>query len=481
MPSVLIANRGEIACRVIRACKKLGWRAIAVYSDADRGALHCELADEAHYIGAAKSAESYLNIGRVVLAAQQSGADFAHPGYGFLAENADFARAIMDAGVGWVGPSPQAIVEMGDKNSARELAAAAGVPVLPGTGGLAGAGAEELLARADEVGYPLLVKAAGGGGGIGMKVVESAAGLVATAAATCALSERAFGNGEFFFERYVRVARHIEVQVFGFGDGAATHFFERECSVQRRFQKIVEETPAPGIPARILAEMAESAAELARRQNYEGAGTVEFIYDDERERYYFLEMNTRIQVEHPITEEVVGVDLVAMQLLQAAGELAQSAPARAESGQPQISAAAYTSHYATAGEDARQSAPEKAQSGHAIECRLYAENPAKNFLPSPGRLSQLAFPPEGDGTRIECGFRGGDRVTPYYDPMIAKIIARADDRASAIAKMAAILDAVVVEGISTNLSFLRRCIAHPDFARGGVPTDFVEKNLAALR
>ena len=448
---ILIANRGEIACRVMRSARALGARTVAVYSDADRESLHVATADEAVHIGPSKAAESYLNIDALLAAAAATGATAVHPGYGFLAENANFASRVLAAGLVWIGPTPAQIEAMGDKARARALAEAAGVPIVPGsarfpTGELAG-----LEAAAVQVGYPLLVKASAGGGGIGMRLVEDPAQLLKTAEATQTMAARSFGDGTVFLERYIPRARHVEIQVFGFGDGRAVHVYERDCSIQRRFQKVIEEAPAPGLPPSVRQQMAEAAARLAASQHYRGAGTVEFIVNAETFEFFFLEMNTRIQVEHPVTECITGLDLVGLQLRLAAGE------ALADITQAGI-----------------------AVNGHAVECRLYAENPAKMFLPSPGKLTTFALPAAGDGVRIDTGVREGDTITPYYDPMVAKLICHGATREEALAKMAAVLAETQVEGIFTNVQFLRRVVAHPAFAQGDVFTGFIETHKADL-
>ena len=446
--SVLIANRGEIACRVIRACRELGLRTVAVHSDADANALHAELADIAVPIGPAPAAQSYLDAAKVLAAGIEHGADAVHPGYGFLSENSAFARAARTAGLVWIGPDPQTLDAMGDKEQARRVAEASGIPVLPGSGRL---GAPQTwLAQARAVGFPLLVKAVGGGGGIGMKRVDATTALQATVESAQALAAKAFGCRDVYLERYVERARHVEIQVFGDGEGGAVHLFERECSVQRRFQKIVEESPAPGLSAAALARMASAAVALAAAQRYRGAGTVEFVVDARTEEFFFLEMNTRIQVEHGVTEMVTGVDLVQWQIRLAAGTAARLTQ-----------------------QDIRRT-------GAAIECRLYAENPAKHFLPSPGRLARLRLPAASAQLRIDTGVREGDTVTPYYDPMIAKLIAHGADRAAALQTMDEALREVQIDGIAHNAAFLRSLLAHDDFTAGRIDTGFVERERAAL-
>ncbi|MDO8704687.1 MAG: biotin carboxylase N-terminal domain-containing protein [Sulfuricaulis sp.] len=447
---LIIANRGEIACRVIRAAKALGLRTVAVYSEADAGAPHVEAADETVAIGPAAAAQSYLRQDVLIDAARQTGATLLHPGYGFLAENSGFAQRCSDAGLRFIGPSPQVIQAMGDKDQARRIAIEAGVPVSPGTTRLDG-GDDTIRAQAAAVGYPLLVKAAAGGGGIGMRRVDSPEALLEAVATTRSLAERAFGDGGVYLEHFIRCARHIEVQVFGFGDGRAVHLMERDCSVQRRHQKVVEEAMSPALDDKTRRDIAEVAVKLAEACRYEGAGTVEFLYDEETGRYFFLEMNTRIQVEHPVTEMVTGVDLVMAQIRQAMGEdLAR------EMRQDNISTR-----------------------GWAVEARLYAERPARNFIPSPGPLNVLRLP-DGPGLRIDTGYRQGMKVTPHYDPMLMKIIAHGDNRADAIARLDAALGSLVVEGIETNRDFLRKLLVHPDFAAGRVHTTWLGDNLAAL-
>ena len=448
---LLVANRGEIACRVLRSAKALGLQTVAVHSEIDATSLHVALADAAVAIGGNKPADSYLRVAAILEAARQSGADAIHPGYGFLAENAAFAQAVQNAGLIWVGPDAKTIEDMGDKERARLLARAAGVPVLPGSPRFAPDDLEGLEEAAADVGFPLLVKASAGGGGIGMRLVPAPEVLRATVEATQGMAARAFGDGTVFLERYVAHARHVEVQVFGFGDGHAVHCYERECSVQRRFQKIVEESPSPGLAEATRAAMLTAALALVKQERYRSAGTIEFVLDDDTGDFYFLEMNTRIQVEHPVTEARTGLDLVALQLRLAGGE-----------------------HLS-----AMITQDDIVGNGHAIECRICAENPAKNFLPSPGRITRLVWP-EGDGVRVDTGVRAGDSVTPYYDPMVAKLIVHAADRPTAIARMLAALDATVVEGLATNLAFLRRVVDHPAFRAGRTLTGFIDTYKADL-
>jgi 3-methylcrotonyl-CoA carboxylase alpha subunit len=448
---VLIANRGEIACRILRSCRALDLATVAVHSEPDEKAAHVALADEAFALGGASALESYLRADRILEAARATGADAVHPGYGFLAENDGFARAVAGAGLAWVGPSPESIVDMGDKERARLLARGAGLPVLSGSARFAPGELDGLAQAGAEVGYPLLVKASAGGGGIGMRRVDRPEDLVAAVLATQGMAQRAFGDGTVYLEHFVARARHVEVQVFGFGDGRALHVHERDCSVQRRFQKIVEESPAPGLPDAVRQAMCTAAVSLCRQERYRGAGTVEFVVDADTFEFWFLEMNTRIQVEHPVSEMNTGLDLVAMQLLLAAG---RPLPVAAQD--------------------------EVVPRGHAIECRLYAERPAKGFLPSTGTLSRLRLPDGRPGVRVDTGVREGDTVTHHYDPMIAKLIAHGDDREEAIGRMLAALKATEVEGVETNRAFLARTIDHPAFRAGEVSTGFVDLNKAAL-
>ena len=446
MKRVLVANRGEIACRIIRSCRSLGLETVAVYSSADEQALHVVNADTAHYIGPSPPLESYLLADKIIEAAKSTGADAVHPGYGFLAENFRFAEAVEGAGLIWVGPRAKTIEDMGDKSRARLLAKAAGVPVLPGSPRFAPDDNDGLEDEASKIGYPLLVKASAGGGGIGMQRVDSAERLGKIVEASQSMAARVFGDGTVFLERFVARARHIEIQVFGFGDGRVAHLFERECSVQRRFQKIVEESPAPNLRADVRAKMIEAATSLAAQEHYIGAGTVEFVVDADTQEFFFLEMNTRIQVEHPVSEMVTGLDLVALQLRLARGD--------------------------NLGDFAQG---DIASSGHAIEVRIYAENPDKKFYPSPGTLEVLTFPDAGDGIRIDSGVRQGDEITVYYDPMIAKLIAHGPDRATAIERMLGALSEVTIKGLSTNASFLARVVGHQAYRDGKVDTGFIDR------
>ena len=451
MKRLLVANRGEIACRILRTCKRLGLETVAVHSEADATSLHVSLAGQSVLIGGSPPAQSYLVGEKILEAARSAGADAIHPGYGFLSENEDFARAVHAAGLAWIGPDPKTIEDMGDKERARLLAISAGLPVLPGSARFAPGDVAGLGEAAQEVGFPLLVKASAGGGGIGMRRVDRPEDLAPAVDSTQAMAGRAFGDGTVYLERYITEARHVEVQVFGFGDGHAVHIHERDCSIQRRFQKIIEESPAPGLPAATRTAMCEAAVALCKQERYRSAGTIEFVLDVQTQRFYFLEMNTRIQVEHPVTEMITGLDLVNLQIRLARGD------GLSELAQETIQA-----------------------SGHAIECRIYAENPDKMFLPSPGKLERLRFPAPNNGIRIDSGFREGDVITPYYDPMIAKLIVHAIDRPSAIDKMAAALNETNIEGIAANVAFLGRVVKHPAFRHGETTTDFVDRYKAEL-
>lgn len=450
MRKILIANRGEIARRIIRSARALGLKTVAVYSEADAGAAHVEESDEAVLIGPAPARESYLQHTRVLEAAVQCGADAIHPGYGFLSESAEFAEAVSQAGMAWVGPSPALIRAMGDKERAREIARRAGVPVVPGSARMAEGERLDLDTEAASVGFPLLVKASAGGGGIGMRRVDGPDKLAETVAATQSMATKSFGDGTVFLERFVPLARHVEIQVFGLGDSGAVHLFERDCSLQRRFQKVIEESPAPALPESVRAAMAEAAVSLCVATGYAGAGTVEFIVDSHSHDFYFLEMNTRIQVEHPVTEMVTGLDLVSMQIDYARGELVQ------------LDQAAI------------------ATTGHAIECRLYAENPAKFFMPSPGRLSRFDLPEQTADLRVDSGYRAGEEVTTHYDPMLAKIIAWGAERDRARIRAAEALRELRIDGIATNKDFLVACLESDGFQRGEVHTGFIDENRKQL-
>jgi 3-methylcrotonyl-CoA carboxylase alpha subunit len=437
---LLIANRGEIAVRIIRACRELGIASVAVYSAADRAALHVRLADEAYLLGPAAPAESYLHIERILDAARRCGAQALHPGYGFLSERAEFARACVAAGVAFIGPSPEAIDLMGSKIAAKRLAEQAGVPTVPGY--LGDEQRPELLReQALRVGFPLLIKASAGGGGRGMRVVREPVAFADALEGARREARAAFGDDAVFLERLIERPRHIEIQVLADAHGGCVHLFERECSIQRRHQKIVEESPSTALTPQLRAEIGAAAVRLALAAGYRNAGTLEFMLD-EQGRYYFLEMNTRLQVEHPVTELVAGVDLVRLQIAIAAG-------ARLPFAQADLS-----------------------QRGHAIEARIYAED-STTFLPATGRVALFA-PAGGPGIRNDAGLESGDEVSVYYDSMLAKLIVAAPDRESALARLRCALDDYTVLGVTTNLPLLRAIIAHPDFAAGATRTDFLD-------
>jgi acetyl-CoA carboxylase biotin carboxylase subunit len=439
--SVLVANRGEIARRIIRGCRALGIRAIAVYSEADAGWPHVADADEAIAIGPAPARESYLSIERILDAARRTRAEAVHPGYGFLSENWRFAQACEQAGLLFVGPSWRVIQQMGDKVAARRLMATAGVPVVPGSDGPVES-VDAVREIAGRIGYPVMIKAAAGGGGIGMLRVRDEAGLAAAFASSQRRAQSAFGSGSLFVERFLEAPRHVEVQILGDGAGRVIHLHERECSIQRRHQKLVEESPAPLLPAALKARLTEAAVAGARAVGYVNAGTMEFIVQGDA--FYFLEMNTRLQVEHPVTEEVTGIDLVQAQLRVASGEPLPWT-------QEQIP-----------------------QRGASIECRIYAEDPAKTFMPSPGRLTRLVLP-EGPGVRLECGVAEGVEVSVHYDPLLAKLIASGRTRGEAIERMSAALGAFVVEGVKTVIPFQQRVMQSAVFRSGAVHTQMVEQ------
>jgi len=458
---ILVANRGEIACRVLRTCQKLGIATVAVYSDADAGALHTTMADEAVRIGPAPVRESYLQMDAIVAAAKRTGAEAIHPGYGLLSERAAFAQAVAEAGLVFVGPPPGVLDAVGDKMKARQVARAAGVASVPGLDEpLPGDDAEALrLAKehGERIGYPIIIKAVGGGGGIGMMVVESADKLERTMKSCADRARAAFGDPRVYLERYLRSPKHIEVQGLCDGRGGVVSLGERECSVQRRHQKIIEESPSPapffggaaGSARRLLVE--EAALKIFRQAGYVGAGTCEFIADEDGQTF-FLEVNARLQVEHPVTEMCTGLDLVEQQLRIAAGE----------------------------GWSGGLGERPRPRSGHAIEARVYAEDPAKSFAPQPGKLVRLTWPGENEGLRVETGFRQGDVVTPFYDPLLAKIVAHADDRRAAIDKLDRALEATVIDlhgpkgPVATNLAFLRKILETESFRSGTYDTHFAE-------
>ena len=446
-PSLLIANRGEIAVRIARTARRMGIETIAVFSDADAGALHVAAADRAVPIGPAPARESYLHIPRILDAARRAGAAAIHPGYGFLSENAEFAEACAAAGLVWVGPPPAAMRAMGSKSAAKALMEQAGVPVLPGYHG-----AEQdpavLEAHAARTGFPLLIKAVAGGGGRGMRVVTAQAEFGPALAAARQEAASAFGDDRVLIERYLQRPRHIEVQVFADTHGNAVHLFERDCSAQRRHQKVMEEAPAPGLDPDRRAAMGQAAVACARAVGYVGAGTVEFVAD--ADGFFFLEMNTRLQVEHPVTEAITGFDLVEWQLRVAAGEPLPAAQAAIRC------------------------------TGHAIEARLYAEDPARDFAPSTGRLAALRLPEAGEGVRVDTGVRTGDTVSVHYDAMLAKLICHGPTRAEALARLSRALASCEIAGVASNLDLLARIAAHPHFAAGGIDTGFIAREAATL-
>jgi 3-methylcrotonyl-CoA carboxylase alpha subunit len=446
---ILIANRGEIACRVIAAARDLGVRTVAVYSDADRDARHVALADEARRIGPPEARASYLNTEAILAAAREAGAQAIHPGYGFLSENEAFAAACAKAGIAFIGPSPEAIAAMGDKSAAKRLMEKAGVPLVPGYHGENQEPAF-LHKQADNIGYPVLIKASAGGGGKGMRIVHDAKGFAAALESAQREAKASFGDARVLIERYLDRPRHIEVQVFGDSQGDVVYLFERDCSVQRRHQKVLEEAPAPGLGASRRKEMGEAAVAAAKSIKYAGAGTVEFIAGQDG-RFYFMEMNTRLQVEHPVTEMITGLDLVKWQLAVAAGE-----PLPLKQSEIQMR-------------------------GHAIEARVYAENPAKGFLPSTGTLRHLRAPEERAGSvRVDTGVRQGDVITPHYDPMLAKLIVWGEDRAIALARLRAALAEVEIVGVASNVEFLARTVASKAFSTADLDTGLIERNRAEL-
>ncbi|WP_425409634.1 acetyl/propionyl/methylcrotonyl-CoA carboxylase subunit alpha [Hyphococcus sp.] len=444
---ILIANRGEIAVRVARTARQMGVATVAVYSDADKGAPHVRACDEAVHIGASPAAESYLRSEKIIDACKKTGAEAVHPGYGFLSENADFADALEKAGIVFIGPTSETINAMGSKSAAKDLMEAADVPTTPGYQG-EDQSVTVFKKEAERIGYPVLLKATAGGGGKGMRMVEAESDLEDALKSAQREAKSAFGDDRFLIEKYVTKARHVEVQIFGDGMGAVVHMFERDCSVQRRHQKVIEEAPAPNMPAATRAKLLQAGVNAGKAVNYRGAGTVEFLYDEEADAVYFMEMNTRLQVEHPVSEMITGLDFVEWQFRIAAGEglpLAQD---------------------------------DITESGHAFEARLYAENPAQNFAPSIGTLTTLNLPHET--ARIDSGVVEGQEITPYYDPMIAKVITYGATRAEALGAMRAALKETRVAGLETNAQFLHALAAEDDFIKGDVSTRFIEEHEASL-
>ena len=442
LDSVLVANRGEIARRVIRTARTMGIRAVAVYSDADADLPYVREADEAVHIGPSQPARSYLDAAALIEAARKTGAAAVHPGYGFLAENADFARRVIEAGLTWVGPGPGAIEQMGDKIRARNLMEQAGVPVSPGTREPV-TDVNAAVTEAERIGYPVMVKAAGGGGGIGMGAAADEAGLRAAFETARSRAERFFGSPAILLERYVERARHVEVQILGLADGRVLALGERDCSVQRRHQKVAEETPSPGVSASLRGRMLAAAVKAGEAVDYRGAGTVECLVDADAGSFVFLEMNTRLQVEHPVTELVTGIDLVEQQFLVAAGEPPSFDPAAIH------------------------------PAGHALELRIYAEDPVR-FLPGPGTITEWDEP-AGDGVRVDAGYQAGNTVTPFYDPLLAKLCVHGADRAQALDRAREAVTAFRITGPKTNLAFHADLLASPEFVSGDYDTSLVSK------
>ncbi|MCB1938635.1 MAG: acetyl-CoA carboxylase biotin carboxylase subunit [Rhodocyclaceae bacterium] len=441
---ILIANRGEIALRVLRACRELGVRTVAVHSEPDADAKYVKLADESVCIGPAASAKSYLNVPAIISAAEVTDAEAIHPGYGFLSENADFAERVEQSGFVFIGPRAETIRLMGDKVSAKAAMIAAGVPCVPGSDGALPDDPKEIVKAARAIGYPVIIKAAGGGGGRGMRVVHTEAALINAVTTTKSEAQAAFGNPVVYMEKYLEKPRHVEIQILADEHGNAVHLGERDCSMQRRHQKVIEEAPAPGIDRKLIAKIGERCAEACRKIGYRGAGTFEFLY--ENNEFYFIEMNTRVQVEHPVTELITGVDIVQAQIRIATGE-------KLWLNQKQI-----------------------VISGHAVECRLNAEDPFK-FIPSPGRITNWHMP-GGPGIRVDSHVYNGYTVPPHYDSMIGKLIAYGDTREQAIRRMHIALSEAVVDGINTNIALHRELMLDPKFMDGGTSIHYLEKRLA---
>ena len=439
---LLVANRGEIAVRIIRACRELGIETVAIYSEADKEALHVQLADEAYCVGPKASKESYLNMTNIISVATLTNCDAIHPGYGFLSENADFAELCRECNITFVGPSPEAISKMGTKDVARETMRKAGVPIVPGSQGIV-KNMDEAMAVAEEIGYPVIIKATAGGGGKGIRVARNPQDLEKGINITQQEAATAFGNPGVYIEKYIEDFRHVEIQVMADRYGNVIHLGERDCSIQRRLQKLLEESPSPALDGEIRKEMGEAAVKAAKAVDYTGAGTIEFIYDYRNRKFYFMEMNTRIQVEHPVTELVTGVDLVKEQIRVASGE-------RLSLKQEDVSF-----------------------HGWAIECRINAENPAKNFMPSPGRI-QMYLPPGGLGVRVDSAAYPGYMIPPYYDSMIAKLIVFGDTREEAIARMKRALSEFVIDGVHTTIPFHLKLLTHEKFVEGDFNTKFLE-------
>jgi acetyl-CoA carboxylase, biotin carboxylase subunit len=439
---LLIANRGEIAVRIIRACRELGVESVAVYSEADKESLHVQLADEAYCIGPKASKDSYLNFTNIISVAKLTGCDAIHPGYGFLAENADFAELCRECNIIFVGPTPEAIQKMGTKDVARETMKEANVPIVPGSQGIIES-TEDAVSLANEIGYPVIIKATAGGGGKGIRVARTEQEMIKGINITQQEAMTAFGNPGVYIEKYIEDFRHVEIQVLADSYGHTIHLGERDCSIQRRLQKLLEETPSPALDGEIRAEMGEAAVKAAKAVDYTGAGTVEFIYDYRNRKFYFMEMNTRIQVEHPVTEMVTGVDLIKEQIKIASGEKLNLKQEDVEFN------------------------------GWAIECRINAENPAKNFMPSAGKI-KMYLPPGGFGVRIDSAAYPGYTIPPYYDSMIAKVITYGSSREEAIDRMKRALGEFVVEGIHTTIPFHLKLLNHEKFVEGQFNTKFLE-------
>lgn len=445
LEKVVIANRGEIALRVLRACKALGIRTVAVHSSADKDLMHVRLSDESVCIGPPSSTDSYLNIPSIISAMEVTDADAVHPGYGFLSENADFAEQVENSGFVFIGPRAETIRMMGDKVSAIELMRKAGVPTVPGSNGPLDDNNDRTLALAKEIGYPVIIKAAAGGGGRGMRVVHNEAALLKGVYVTQTEAKSFFGSGVVYLEKFLENPRHVEIQVLGDGQGNAIHLGDRDCSMQRRHQKVLEEAPAPDIPAAIRAEVAETCVQACKNLNYRGAGTLEFLYEDEA--FYFIEMNTRVQVEHPVTEMVTGIDIVREQLLIAGG-------AALSLKQEDITI-----------------------TGHAFECRINAEDPV-SFLPSPGKVN-LFHAPGGIGVRVDSHLYSGYTVPPHYDSLIAKLICYGDDREQALMRMQIALDELLIDGIKSNIPLQRELVRDSEFHKGGLNIHYLEEKLSS--
>ena len=441
---VLIANRGEIAVRIIRACKEMDIETVAIYSEADKESLHVQIADEAYCVGPTISKESYLNLTNIISVAKLTGCDAIHPGYGFLAENADFAELCRECNLIFIGPSPEAISKMGTKDVARDTMKEAGVPIVPGSQGII-KNTEEAIELANQIGYPVIIKATAGGGGKGIRVARHEEELIKGIQITQQEASTAFGNPGVYLEKYVEDFRHVEIQIMADTHGNAIHLGERDCTIQRRLQKLLEESPSPALDEEIRKQMGEAAVKAAVAVDYTGAGTVEFIYEYKTKTFYFMEMNTRIQVEHPVTEMVTGMDLIKEQILVASGE-------KLSLQQEEVQF-----------------------NGWAIECRINAENPAKKFMPSPGKV-EMYLPPGGFGIRVDSAVYPGYSIPPFYDSMVAKLIVHGKTREEAIAKMKRALSEFVVEGVHTTIPFHLQLLDHPDFVKGEFNTKFLEEH-----